>query len=98
MICSLGGGSDGDSDHDGDIDHDSDIDGNGDGGYQDHHALYVIVGGVLGVLVILSVSVITTLHCYRNKVCKCPEEEPTDVMPDLTSMQIDTSLENPGFG
>ena len=68
MLCFLGSGSDG-VDGNGDID--GDIGGNGDGGYQDQHALYVIVGGVLGVLVILGVSVMTTLRCYRNKVCKC---------------------------
>ena len=49
-------------------------------------------------IVLLIVCVMTTLLCYRKNLCKRPEEEHINVMPDLASMQMNTSLENPVFG
>ena len=108
MLCSLDGGSDGngkdngncdgDGNGGGDGDSDGESDDNGDGNFQVHHAIHVIVGGVLGVFVVLIVGVMSTLHCYRNNLCKRSKEEQSNVMPDLTSMQMATSQKNPVFG
>ena len=113
MLCSLdgdgvgvgdgNGNGDGDSESDREGDSDSDREGdsdrNGDGDDQDrdHHTLYVIVGGVVGVLVVLIIGVMTTLLCYKKKLCKRPEDVHTDDTSNLTSRPMATSLENPVF-
>ena len=108
-MCSLDGDGDGegisngegdiDSDREGDSDSDreGDSDRNGDDQDRDHHTLYVIVGGVVGVLVVLIIGVMTTLLCYKKKLCKRPEDVHTDDTSNLTSRPMATSLENPVF-